>query len=338
MMSPTSGKRESLRSTQIWVRWQNRAFWYNALLMNKFVLSGIVILAVVVGGFFLLNSYIYNEKQADAAADYKDAEYVIDGRRIKLTNGLAETEIEGGSAAKIITRYFGNEIMHDLNGDGREDAVFLLTQETGGSGTFFYVVAALNTERGYVGSQALLLGDRIAPQTTEMSRNPVHKDVIVVNYADRAPGEPMTAQPSVGKSIWLKLDPQAMQFGEVVQNFEGEADPSRMTLGMKSWVWISALYNDGREITPTRAGSFTLTFEEGGRFSATTDCNGVAGAYTAEEDSISFTEMVSTRMYCEGSQEAEFTQLLTDAGGYHFTSRGELVLDLKFDSGSVVFR
>jgi len=45
----------------------------------------------------------------------------------------------------------------------------------------------------------------------------------VVNYAVRAPGEPMTARPSVGKSVWLKLDPQTMQFGEVVQNFEGES-------------------------------------------------------------------------------------------------------------------
>jgi hypothetical protein len=45
----------------------------------------------------------------------------------------------------------------------------------------------------------------------------------VVNYADRKKGEPMTAQPSVGKSIWIKLDPKLMQFGEVVQNFEGES-------------------------------------------------------------------------------------------------------------------
>ena len=51
-----------------------------------------------------------------------------------------------------------------------------------------------------------------------------HKNVIVVNYADRAPGEPFTTQPSVGKSIWLKLDPQSRQWGTVEQNFEGEAN------------------------------------------------------------------------------------------------------------------
>ena len=310
--------------------------------MNKILLAVILTFAVLIGGFFWLNSYIYNEKQADApqtgseqaAADPKNAEYVIDGQRVKLVNGVAETEAAPGSASKITTRYFGNEVRSDMNGDGREDVAFLLTQETGGSGTFFYVVAALNTENGYIGSEAILLGDRIAPQTTELNAN----GNIVVNYADRAPGEPMTTQPSVGKSIWLKLDPVALQFGEVEQNFEGEADPSRMTLDMKTWTWVSALYNDGRKITPNKAGAFTLTFGADGRFSAKTDCNSVGGSYTAAENKITFGQMISTKMYCEGSQENEFTTLLSNTTSYQFTSRGELILGLKFDSGSVVLK
>ena len=70
-----------------------------------------------------------------------------------------------------------------------------------------------------MGSQGLLLGDRIAPQTTGADKG----KIIVVNYADRAQGESFTVRPSVGKSIWLLLDPKTMQFGEVVQNFEGES-------------------------------------------------------------------------------------------------------------------
>ena len=111
----------------------------------------------------------------------------------------------------------------DLNDDGREDVVFLLTQQRGGSGTFFYAVAALNTKAGYLGSDGYLLGDRIAPQTTVVSRNPRHKNVIVVNYGDRRPGEPMTAQPSVGKSVYLKLDAETVRWGIVVPGFEGES-------------------------------------------------------------------------------------------------------------------
>jgi hypothetical protein len=62
-------------------------------------------------------------------------------------------------------------------------------------------------------------------------------------------GRHLTAPPSIGKSLMLKLDPQTMQFGEVEQNVEGEADPSVMKLDMKVWTWISAHYTDGRETT-----------------------------------------------------------------------------------------
>jgi heat shock protein HslJ len=152
------------------------------------------------------------------------------------------------------------------------------------------------------------------------------------------PGEPMTALPSVGKSIWLKLDPLTMQFGEVVQGFEGEADPSRMKLDMQKWTWISTVYNNDMTSIPKKEKAFTITFKDDGTFSATTDCNGVGGNYTVKGNQISFGEMMSTLMYCEGSQESEFTKMLGEVQGYHFTSKGELVLDLKFDSGSFIFR
>jgi heat shock protein HslJ len=148
----------------------------------------------------------------------------------------------------------------------------------------------------------------------------------------------MTAQPSEEKSMWLKLDAASMQFGEVVRNFEGEADPSRMTLGMTRWRWVRAIYNDGREIVPKQSSRFTLEFADNGRFSATTDCNSMSGSYEATKNTISFGPIASTKMYCKGSQETDFTALLDGAQGYHFTSRGELVLELKFDGGTAVFR
>ena len=174
---------------------------------------------ILIGGFFTVNNY--KEKQSKFATDHKNAEYIIEGERVKLDKGIAETQDEVGS--KIITRYFGNELKTDLDGDGLENVAFIVTQERGGSGTFFYAVAARNTEKGYIGSDGYLLGDRIAPQPTTLSPNPRHKYVVVFNYADRAPGEPMTAQPSLGKSAYLKLDPKTMQWGIVVPDFEGES-------------------------------------------------------------------------------------------------------------------
>lgn len=137
---------------------------------------------------------------ANSDANYKDIAYAIDGQAVTLVNGKAEVESAPGSASKTIMQYFGNEAVGDLNGDGSPDIAFLLTQTGGGSGTFYYVVVALKTASGYKGSNAILLGDRIAPQTTE-----IKDGVLLVNYADRKPGEPMTAQPSVGVSKYFKV-------------------------------------------------------------------------------------------------------------------------------------
>lgn len=292
--------------------------------MHKYLLYIVVALAVAVGGFFVLNNYIYTEKQGPQ--DYKDATYIIQGEPVTLVDG----ESSDGSV-----RYFGNEAKGDLNGDGIVDLAFLLTQDGGGSGTFYYLVGAIQTEANtYNGTRAVFLGDRIAPQTTE-----IRDGIVLVNYADRGPQDPMTTPPYVGKTLRLKYSSTTEDFGEVVADFEGEADPSRMTLDMKTWIWESALYNDEREVKPKTVGDFTLTFnEEEKRFSADTDCNSMSGGYTTNDGQITFGAIAMTKMFCEGSQETEFLQLLQNTSGYHFTSRGQLILDLKFDSGSVIFR
>lgn len=300
------------------------------------IIAGILVLTVF--ACLIIYSIKVNKNDIDngvsiGALSPKDATYIIDSKQITLKNGVSEVDIVPNSASKIITRYFGNEVKYDFDGDGREDTAFLLTQSSGGSGLFYYVAVALNTMNGYVGSRGLFIGDRIAPQTTNMKGN-----ILVVNYADRAPGESFAVQPSMGKSLYLLFDPKIMQFGEVVQNFEGEADPARMTLSMKTWNWISTIYNDGKTIKPDFGKTFTLTFKNDNTFSAKTDCNNVGGKYVVSGDKITFGKIASTMMYCENSQEGDFTKILGEIQSYHFTSKGELIFDLKFDSGSAVFK
>lgn len=126
--------------------------------------------------------------------------------------------------------------------------------------------------------------------------------------------------------------------GLVVKDFEGEADPSRMTLDMTKWNWIRTTYKDGNVIAPKKPGVFTLELKKDKTFSARTDCNGVGGEYVVKDSKITFERMMSTMMYCEGSQESEFSGMLSAVESYKFTSKGELVLDLKSGSGSMIFR
>lgn len=302
----------------------------------KYLLVSVVGLVAILGGVFLLvrNGYETRENSS-VVTSIKNATYLIDGNEIQLQDGVSEISIPD-SSSKISTRYFGNELYTDIDNDGREDVVFLVTQETGGSGVFYYVVAARNTTDGYEGIRGILLGDRIAPQSIDVS----DKGIISVNYVDRNMGESFATAPSVGKSIWLKYDAGSKQFGEVAQNFEGEADSSIMTLTMGTWRWIDTVYSDGTTVEPDKADVFTLTFSSEDEFSATTDCNGVGGKYSAdnaESGQIEFTDMVSTLMYCEGSQEADFTDMLESATSYVFTSKGELILTLE-QGGKMTFR
>lgn len=274
--------------------------------------------------------------------DPKNAEYIIEGQKVQLIHGFSEIEIAPDIAAKIRTRYFGNELKVDLNKDGREDIVFFINQEQGGSGNNYYVIAALNTEAGYIGTIAYTIGDRIAPQ----SINKGNGNIIIVNYADRAPTEPFATKPTIGKSLWLTFDSNTMQFVEVDQNFSGEADPNRMSLGMNAWTWISTKYATATtEIRPIQEKAFVLTFNiDKKEFSASTDCNHMGGKFSttgiggAQSQKITFSEMIATQMYCGGSQEQLFTGQLAQVESYHFTSRGELVFEFKNKAGTMTFR
>jgi hypothetical protein len=136
--------------------------------------------------------------------DPQNATYLIDGKEVTLVNGVAEQEAAPGSATKIVTRYFGNAVDIDLNSDGLMDSGFLLTQDGGGSGTFYYVAAAINNAGSTQGTNAILLGDRIAPQSTNVDPN--NPTQFIVNYLDRKASDPMSAQPSVAVSRTFKLD------------------------------------------------------------------------------------------------------------------------------------
>lgn len=143
--------------------------------------------------------------------------YVIEKQEVCLINGRIEVAAAPGSATKIKTSIFGRPVYGDLDGNGDNDAVMLLVQNSGGSGTFYYVAAAINMNDTFAGTNAICLGDRIAPQNIE-----IRDEVIIANYADRKLGEPMTASPTIGRSKYLMLkEHMLIEKEQVYENRQG---------------------------------------------------------------------------------------------------------------------
>lgn len=299
--------------------------------MKNNTITLVVITLLILIGFIILNKNKGN-KAVPVISSYLNTTYKINGQEVKLINGFAEEPAVPGSASKITTTYFGNDLTY-VDSNGKNITAFILTQSTGGTGTFYYVVAAVKTATGYIGSDAVLMGDRIAPQTINRGNG----NIVTVNFADRQVGESFAVQPSMGKTLWLLLDTDSMRWGQVEPDFTGEADPSRMTLDMKKWKWIDTLYNNDTKVLPNTSEKFTLTLNTNKTFSVTTDCNTIGGLYTVNGNKILFTKISSTQMFCEKSQEANFTQMLKNVESYLFTGKGELILNLKLDSGNMVF-
>ena len=174
--------------------------------MSKTIIALIVIIVVAGFSYQIYQSTLEEPSvvipKEELANDPLSATYIIEGDEFTLVDGKAEKEIVPGAASKIRINVFDAwSTKGDVNGDGLEDTVVLLTYDAGGSGTFFYIALAIQKEQGYKGTNAVFVGDRISPQTTEIRNREV-----IVNYVDRYPWESFADQTSVGKSKYLTYE------------------------------------------------------------------------------------------------------------------------------------
>ncbi len=174
-----------------------------------FVVSGLVVISAILwlmghprstGEPAVTSGESVDTVTKNKTIDAKNITLTIDEQAFTLRDGIAEVPTVPESTSVTTVRYFGNDAQADLNGDGVVDDVFLVTEDGGGSGMFYYAVAVLSSTSGYHATNAVFVGDRIAPQPIIIDEATGR---IAVNYATRTNGEPMTATPSEGKTLWL---------------------------------------------------------------------------------------------------------------------------------------
>lgn len=103
------------------------------------------------------------------------------------------------------------------------------------------------------------------------------------------------------------------------------------------WKWTGTLLNDGTRTTPDDPNKYLLTFLANGNVAIKADCNNVAGTYTTDANTLTITPGPSTLVACPpGSLEQEYLRQLGIVSSYFFKD-GNLILEFKFDSGSMTF-
>jgi hypothetical protein len=104
----------------------------------------------------------------------------------------------------IITEIIRRPVFADLTGDGIKEAISIVMQHTGGTGTFYYLVVASSNNM----IESFFIGDRINVISVK-----IVKDVIFVEYLDRSFTQPMATRPSIKTIMSFKLVDNALVSG-----------------------------------------------------------------------------------------------------------------------------
>ena len=112
--------------------------------------------------------------------------YGIYDQAVKLSAGeyTGPPFVEGGSSRPTIA--LQTYAPGDLDQDGAADAVVVLVENSGGSGSFIYLAAVLNENGVPVNTSTILLGDRVKVQSVQVADGQIR-----VMALSHAPDDPL---------------------------------------------------------------------------------------------------------------------------------------------------
>jgi len=231
----------------------------------------------------------------------------VDGGASRPTAGLVEDFVLSG----------------DVDGDGREDAVVLLWESSGGSGTRSYLAVMTRVDDAIVNLGTALVGDRVQVKTGFVADGMITLDLI-----QAGPGEAACCPTQKVLAGWRLLDGSLTPTESVITGTLSLED-----LQGPEWKLAAIGWDNPVAEEPGPAIRF-----DGDKVTGSGGCNSYFGTVTSEVPGhLAFSAMGTTMMACpEPEMDLERRYLHALAGGstYGFVA-GRLVIGCETNDGPV---
>lgn len=245
--------------------------------------------------------------------------------QLTLEDGRWEGEpfVDGGAARPAVGLVQHFRIEGDLDADGRPEAVVLLWESSGGSGTRSYLAAVGRVDGAAVNLGTALIGDRV-----QLKSGSIAGGRVTLELVEAGPGDAACCPTQRTRTVWTLT---ANGLERVAREVEGTV--SLADLAGPQWRLVEL--GTGGKVAPDL--EMTLAFEDG-RAVGSGGCNRFFATVESEAPgSLAFSATGTTMMACpEPVMEAESRYLatLSAASRYSFLA-GRLVIGCDTAEGPV---
>lgn len=271
-------------------------------------------------------------RQTLTAADLANAGYRLEGLgEFRLDKGeFVRQDGEGETQRYKVT--LERVAFGDLDHDGLGDAAVILAWQSGGSGTFRYLVAMKNTGIAPRQLDSVLLGDRV--RSTALS---IAGEKVVLETLSSGPHDPACCPSLPVRHAYRLREGKWAKSADTSAESKAGSDLNAIITGI---VWKWERYEDTtslHHVVIDDPNKYTLIFLQDGNYRVKADCNLMQGRYTLEGRNIKIVPGPATLAEC--GPESRYLEYLKDlTSAVHFGLRdGKLVLNLVMGGEILVF-
>lgn len=260
-------------------------------------------------------------REQPAGTSAADATYSgIYDNPVTLQDGTHEGEpfVDGGAARPRLSLTPGFTLSGDLDGDGNDETLVFLEENSGGTGRFVYVAVLSNTAQGLVNTATAMVGDRV-----QIRGATIEDDRLSLHIVQAGPEDAACCPSQKANRHWRYVDS-----GLVEEEAEITGTLSVADLEGPEW----ALLGFGAEESLPLESPITLLVY-GDKVGGFGGCNRYMGSVKEGQGagSIEFGPLAGTMMACPEPQmelESRYLTALQRSGNFGFQAGRMVILSV----------